>query len=994
LGFELNKMKEAGALLFERALNGPVRDLFYDCQREANEQRAVLRLLLSLDDSVSDLPWELLYSQDEFIAFNPRTPIVHYEPGGENIGPLRDQLPLRILVAVASPQGDVTHAFTAEKDRLVAALEPLRARGLLEVTLIEGRDSWRHLRDALEPNQTHIVHFVTFDVENKEKVLVMEDAGGHGLRIGSEQLRLLLEEKSALRLFVLSGQLQRNFRIQPSVADDLLNSGIPSAIAIRHQIGDGATQELFRSLYSLLAMSMPVDAAVTQARRKLFAAAPDGLEWAAPVLSTRVANCILFDFAGTNRASDTDRNFEIVVKEANNNEYVVHARCGERTAQANFINPFDDEQRHQLKVMMARAATDWSPPKIEKPKPRPINMPKIGSSRRSEEVRDSMDDVVGPVGARPQLPLGPSSPATPPPRASEPATTQLDTSMDDLLSRIIDSAPAPRVTRGPASTATQQDTGGTEPETSRPGDYSLEGWAAVMYRRGLNEMEGGDWPRAISSLEEVLSVMKARRSSGYRDAEELLAICRRNLTPSQPQPPYLDENVQFTVYKPKKIKPAQWYDMLAYAHLSEARPGSGEPDPVEQMKDEARRILGEVKIHDYSPAGEASSQAVPQMGEITFVPFMPGVDFNPRSSSFLWEESVHGEKFRIRASAALDGKTARGRMSVFLGSILLAEINLTIQVDSVQAPAADRAKPELETSARPFRNIFPSYSHDDTDIVAQIEQYAQLTGDKYLRDVNQLRSGQNWKRWMQETVLQADIFQLFWSTNSMRSENVRLEWEHALSLRRPDFIRPTYWEDPFPELAEENLPPPELKDLYFQPLRILTKTVGAEAAKRERVNASRGSDQRASLEKDPEDLRRLEEAEARQRAREAALRSQQEAREVALRMQREAEERQEAERRRMEQAESQRMDVVTGGNLAFTMPLLTGVNDSGETEPVEFKLGPDELVFWSKQPKPCAPPYMPAGGRAGPSAIVIGLGIGLAILGVIALVILFVLLIR
>src|SRR2546423_4411721 len=102
--------------------------------------------------------------------------------------------------------------------------------------------------------------------------------------------------------------------------------------------------------------------------------------------------------------------------------------------------------------------------------------------------------------------------------------------------------------------------------------------------------------------------------------------------------------------------------MLAYAHLSEARPGSNEPDPIEQMGEEAARILGAAKLRDYSTATEDSATAIPQMGEITFVPTMEGVEFNPPSQSFFWEESVHGEKFRMRASATLDRKTVRGRM--------------------------------------------------------------------------------------------------------------------------------------------------------------------------------------------------------------------------------------------------------------------------------------------------------------------------------------------
>jgi serine/threonine-protein kinase len=283
-------------------------------------------------------------------------------------------------------------------------------------------------------------------------------------------------------------------------------------------------------------------------------------------------------------------------------------------------------------------------------------------------------------------------------------------------------------------------------------------------------------------------------------------------------PIYLDENVQFTVYKPRKMKPQKWYTLLAYAHLSERRAGEDEVDPIEQMEAQVNRVLGEQMVESYSRGTEDSSQAVPRRGEITFVPFIPGVDFNPERRSFLWQESVHEQQFRMLASPTLEGKTVRGQMSVFLGSILLAEINLSVRVDSAET-RDEKVLLEKEKPARPYRKVFPSYSHQDSEIVAQIEHYAQISGDKYLRDVYELRSGQDWKRWMREAIEDADIFQLFWSTNSMRSQNVKLEWQHALSLRRPNFIRPTYWESPLPQSPADNLPPPELLDLHFQQVR-------------------------------------------------------------------------------------------------------------------------------------------------------------------------------
>ena len=98
----------------------------------------------------------------------------------------------------------------------------------------------------------------------------------------------------------------------------------------------------------------------------------------------------------------------------------------------------------------------------------------------------------------------------------------------------------------------------------------------------------------------------------------------------------------------------------------------------------------------------------------------------------------------------------------------------------------------------------------------QFENYAAALGDRYLRDAVHLRAGEMWSEQLQELIREAQVFQLFWSSNSMRSQFVRHEWEYALSLWRPNFVRPTYWEEPLPETPDKSLPSKELRRLHFQ----------------------------------------------------------------------------------------------------------------------------------------------------------------------------------
>jgi len=272
----------------------------------------------------------------------------------------------------------------------------------------------------------------------------------------------------------------------------------------------------------------------------------------------------------------------------------------------------------------------------------------------------------------------------------------------------------------------------------------------------------------------------------------------------------VDENVQFSVYRPPVVVPERWYPMLAFAHLSQRRPDApdDEPDPIAEVHRQALQILG-ADADTFAHVTQDSRLGIPLDGRLRIVPAVPGIDFNPTERSFFWTESVHREEFRLRARRDVDGRTVRGTVSVFLDCVLVADVNVAIAVRS----GAEEKPAPIHDVARPYRRIFASYSHQDAAIVSAFEQYARGFGDRYMRDVIDLRAGEVWNSRLAEMIEQADVFQLFWSWNAMGSPFVRAEWEHALEMNRAYFVRPVYWETPFPERGD--LPPAELKALHF-----------------------------------------------------------------------------------------------------------------------------------------------------------------------------------
>ncbi len=276
------------------------------------------------------------------------------------------------------------------------------------------------------------------------------------------------------------------------------------------------------------------------------------------------------------------------------------------------------------------------------------------------------------------------------------------------------------------------------------------------------------------------------------------------------------DDVMFTVYRPGEVPPERWETLLAFAHLAErpddARPD--DPDPLAEVERQAAAVLGE-NLRRHRRTEQDARFGVPDGSTLTFVPRMDGITFNPPQHSFVWQESVHRAEFRLRADAERAGEVSRGRLTVFLGACLLAEIDLRIRVAGAAAAPDAPPPPRVRDQARPYRKIFASYSHSDLPVVEQFERFARSLGDEYLRDWVHLRAGEGWDERLRGMIREADIFQLFWSSHAMRSAFVRREWEYALSLGRPSFVRPTYWEEPMPRDEDAGLPTPELDALHF-----------------------------------------------------------------------------------------------------------------------------------------------------------------------------------
>lgn len=312
-------------------------------------------------------------------------------------------------------------------------------------------------------------------------------------------------------------------------------------------------------------------------------------------------------------------------------------------------------------------------------------------------------------------------------------------------------------------------------------------------------------PEAAAPAEETLADLVADIPSfpfadeieSRNEAEPETQVTASRFLRAEPAPAVaVPEDVAFTAFHPREVDPKVWQEMLLYI-------AADTPRSLATVAADAEARLAKRK-GGYRDATARSNLPLTRGTLLTIVPDLPGFDFNPASITVAWEEDAQRHEFRLRSAGARPGQAANGTVRIYAGPYLRGEIPISIFVQDPQA----RVKTPggmISVFARAYHKIFASYSHKDTEVVQTCEAATEALGDRYLRDVNLLRSGEQWNERLLAAIDEADIFQLFWSEQSAKSFAVEQEWRHALALAvtRPGFIRPVYWTGkPYPIPAE------------------------------------------------------------------------------------------------------------------------------------------------------------------------------------------------
>jgi hypothetical protein len=308
---EVGLARRFGSDLFDALFAGNVRDLYRDSLSVARGEGKGLRLTLALTNvpELMHVPWEYLYDDPAFLSISTWTPVVRYLDLPRGRPPLAVTQPLRILGMISAPSDVVALDVGQEQRNLEQALAEAVARGAVQIDWLE-RATLRELQRAVRHTEYHVFHFVGhggYDATLDDGVLLLEDDLGRSRRIGGAQLGTMLADETSLRLAVLNScEGARSSSDDPyaGVATSLVRREVPAVVAMQFEITDRAALVFAGEFYSALADGLPVDAALAEARKAIFADEND-VEWGTPVLYMRVPDGRIFDVSPAQNGAAT-----------------------------------------------------------------------------------------------------------------------------------------------------------------------------------------------------------------------------------------------------------------------------------------------------------------------------------------------------------------------------------------------------------------------------------------------------------------------------------------------------------------------------------------------------------------------------------------------------------------------------------------------------------------------------------------------------------------
>ncbi len=293
-----------GGEFFDQLFTGQIAALYRASMAITQGQGQRLRIRLRVDTDAPELvtlPWELLYDStaDMVLAASPDIDFVRHFPVRKPSKSTTVQLPLRVLVAISNPEGVPPLDVAKERAIIQEAIERQKEPASMVLHVVEHATP-AALADALRSFDPHIFHFIGHGInDGTQGFTVLEDETGQPALVDDRAFREIFAHGTETRLVVLNACQSATVVGSKSLnglAPSLLQRRISAVVAMQYAVADVTATLFAREFYRSLAAGLPVDEAVSAARRAIYVeVGRESADWATPVLYLRAKDGILFE---------------------------------------------------------------------------------------------------------------------------------------------------------------------------------------------------------------------------------------------------------------------------------------------------------------------------------------------------------------------------------------------------------------------------------------------------------------------------------------------------------------------------------------------------------------------------------------------------------------------------------------------------------------------------------------------------------------------------
>lgn len=290
-GGDRSELARLGRRLFECLFSAADRPLFVRAADASRREGRPLRLLVRLGHGsrLERIPWEILHDGDRFVAKDARSSIVRYFNDRQERPAFQVAPPVRVLITSACPPPHAPLHLDAE---IAAVLRAYRgAEGLVRpvvhrnVSLKCLEDLWQRAEVRKQPFHVwhHCGHGHHTTAGGEPRFLLSLESRGDAEYVTVDQLSEVVGTCPGLRLAILN--VCHGGSAGGPVAE-LARLNVPVVIGYPSRVANDMAYRFAAALHGNL-LQVPVELAVSLARRALASVPAMALEWSQPMVCSR-----------------------------------------------------------------------------------------------------------------------------------------------------------------------------------------------------------------------------------------------------------------------------------------------------------------------------------------------------------------------------------------------------------------------------------------------------------------------------------------------------------------------------------------------------------------------------------------------------------------------------------------------------------------------------------------------------------------------------------